>query len=113
RVGRMGRGRLDMGGIGALKRMSKKLGTGGKVIRFMRAGTAGLLISALLSAGSLALMVTPGMEYGIDFTGGAQVQVRSVLPIEDLRDAMNAAGMEEMTIQEFGGADSYLLRLPL
>lgn len=96
-----------------LNRLRARLGSGG-VINFMRAGFAGLVISALLSTASLVLMVTPGMQYGIDFSGGALLEVHTLAAgIEDLRQSFATSGLAEVAIQEFGSAQDFQLRMPV
>src|SRR3546814_14124151 len=46
-------------------------GTG---IRFMRARFLGIAVSALLSLASIGLFIHPGLNYGVDFRGGIQVE---------------------------------------
>lgn len=90
------------------------VGLGGKGIAFMRAGLAGLVISAVLSTASVVLMVTPGMQYGIDFSGGALLEVHTAAAsIGELRQAFTDAGLQELAIQEFGSAQDFQLRMPV
>ncbi|MDR0780614.1 MAG: protein translocase subunit SecD [Pseudomonadales bacterium] len=114
RVQKIGRHTIHIGGLKPLDRLAERFAPGGKVIHFMRAGAAGLVISALLSSASVVLMAHPGMRYGIDFTGGALMEVSSqVANIEDLRAALQSGGESEVAIQEFGGPHDFQLRVPL
>jgi len=80
----------------------------------MRAGTLGLVLSALLSLASLGLMLSPGLQYGIDFRGGAQIEVHTASgSIETLRSALAAADLDGVSIQEFDGGRGYQMRMPL
>jgi SecD/SecF fusion protein len=80
----------------------------------MRAGMAGLVVSAILSTASVVLMLKPGMTYGIDFSGGALLEAHNVsASIEELRGALAAAGLDELSIQEFGSAHDFQLRMPI
>jgi SecD/SecF fusion protein len=90
------------------------LSPGGRVIDFMRAGTAGLVLSAVLSSAAVVLMFSPGMQYGIDFSGGALLEVHTAsAAIEDLRAALAVPGLEGLSIQEFGSAQDFQLRMAL
>ena len=114
RLSRRGRAPLRFGGLGVGERLSARFGPGGKVIDFMRAGKAGLLLSAVLSTASLVLMVTPGLEYGVDFSGGALVEVQAPnLDSESLRQAFAATALPTPALQAFGSEGSFQLRLPL
>src|SRR6185436_19404149 len=52
-----------------------KLIPDGTSIEFMRARFFGLAMSALLSIASVALFFAPGLNYGVDFKGGIQLEV--------------------------------------
>jgi len=63
-------------------------------IRFMRARFFGIALSVLLSLASIGLFVQPGLNYGIDFKGGIQMELAGVgaadLPV--LRQALSQPG---------------------
>ncbi|MCZ6726632.1 MAG: protein translocase subunit SecF [Acidobacteria bacterium] len=74
-------------------------------IDFMRYRRIGASVSAVLLAVALALVVTgDGLNFGIDFVGGTQLTVKFSTPpqIDQLRDLMNASGIEDVSIQRFG-----------
>ncbi len=60
------------------------------------------------------LLFTKGLNYGIDFAGGTLVQVKTekVVPVGDLRTAMQRGGWEGLVIQEYGSPDEILIRMP-
>ena len=108
RVRRMGRQPLRISGIKALDRMSE--GT----VNFMRGRFMGLAASAVLSVAAAFLFFTPGLEYGIDFTGGTVVEVRAPgTTVEQLRATLQQSDLTQAAIQEFGGQSHYLVRLPM
>jgi SecD/SecF fusion protein len=114
RVRRLGRAGLEFGGLGLVERLAAVLSPGGRVIDFMRAGSTGLLLSALLSLASLGLLATPGLNYGIDFSGGVLLEVHTAnTDIGSLRAAFANAGHVDVSIQEFGSAHDFQLRLAL
>jgi SecD/SecF fusion protein len=114
RVSKMGRKQLEISGLGFIDKLGKTFQPGGKVIHFMRAGMAGLVVSAVLSTASVILMVKPGMTYGIDFSGGALLEAHNVsASIEELRAGLTTAGLDELSIQEFGSAHDFQLRMPI
>lgn len=70
--------------------------------------------STVLLGGSLVLLATRGVKYGIDFTGGTVIQLSFDKPIElsALRDAVERGGTGNASLQSFSGTNSYALRLP-
>ncbi len=83
-------------------------------INFMRGRHAGLIVSAILSIASIILFVTPGLHYGIDFSGGIVMEVRTPAPADfgKIREALTAAGIREPGVQRFGEDNSVAIRLP-
>jgi preprotein translocase subunit SecF len=55
-----------------------------------------------------------GLNYGIDFTGGALVQVRNDKPasVDLVRRGLDEIKLGNAVIQQFGDAQEYLIRLP-
>src|SRR3546814_9410141 len=70
----------------------------------MRARFFGIGLSILLSLGSVALFVHPGLSYGIDFKGGIQMEVEGSAPIDvaGLRAALEGLDLGEVTLQGVG-----------
>jgi len=81
--------------------------------RFMRGRFVGIAVSAVLSLSSLALFVTPGLNYGIDFVGGTLVEIRTEEPakLDELRTALNGLGLGEIALQEAGSSRQVLIRM--
>ena len=87
----------------------------GTRIPFMRGRYMGILVSAILSLASVVLAFHPGLEKGIDFKGGILMEVRTPGPADlaRTRSALDALGVGEAGVQEFGSPDSVLIRLPV
>ena len=83
-------------------------------IDFMRWRNVALVVSILLTVASLSLVAARGLNLGIDFVGGQVVRATFAQPIEveQLRGRVNALGIGEASIQEFGGPQTYQIRLP-
>ncbi len=83
-------------------------------IPFMRARYVGLIASAVLSLASVILFFKPGLEYGIDFSGGSVIEVQAPgVSVSDLREQLVINHFDQVALQEFGSEGHYLVRLPL
>ena len=62
-------------------------------------------VSGVLLALSLGVILTRGMNYGIDFAGGTMVHVRfpERTPIGDVRNALRDATLQGVMVQDLGG----------
>ena len=72
-------------------------------------------LSAILLLGSLGLLFSKGLNFGIDFTGGTliEVKVSGMAPdLGDLRTSLNTLELGAISIQEFGAPEDLLVRLP-
>ncbi|HEU4486077.1 MAG TPA: protein translocase subunit SecF, partial [Povalibacter sp.] len=80
---------------------------------FMRARYVGLGMSLVLSVASLLLFFRPGLNYGVDFTGGSILQVSAPQTIElsEMRVALENAEMGEVTLQQMHDSNSILVRI--
>jgi preprotein translocase subunit SecF len=74
----------------------------------------GLVVSLVLTLASAALLVTRGLNFGIDFTGGVLVEVVYPQSIElgEVRKDLEQAGYHNAVAQYFGGTRDVLIRLP-
>ena len=70
-------------------------------------------ISLLATVLAAYWIMTKGFNYGIDFAGGTEVQVRFEQPVAqgDLRKTIIETGISEPTVQSFGDDKEYLIRL--
>jgi preprotein translocase subunit SecF len=72
-------------------------------------------ISIILTIVAIMLVMTKGLNYGIDFAGGTEIQLRFAQPIEahQLRLAIEEAGIKNPVVQSFGGNghNEFLIRL--
>ena len=83
-------------------------------VDFMRWRNLALVLSIAFSIASLVLVGVRGLNLGIDFVGGQVVRATFAKPvdIEDLRARVATLGVGEASIQEFGDARTYQIRLP-
>lgn len=72
------------------------------------------VFTAILMIGSIFLLATKGLNYGIDFTGGTliEVEVSAQPDLPELRQNLNNLNFGEISIQEFGSTQHLLIRVP-
>jgi len=70
--------------------------------QFIRMRFAALTASGLLIAGSIAALVTLGLNFGVDFRGGVTIEVVDDEPIDisAVRDAVRALNLGDVQVQE-------------
>jgi preprotein translocase subunit SecF len=71
-------------------------------------------ISATLSIVAITLFFTHGLNFGIDFKGGTLLEVRAKsgeADIAAMRASLNALGLGEVQLQQFGGPEEVLIRV--
>jgi|HubBroStandDraft_4_1064222.scaffolds.fasta_scaffold73938_3 preprotein translocase SecF subunit len=84
-------------------------------IDFMRWHIYGFAFSLALTALTVGLFVTRGLNYGIDFIGGTLIEARVTSGAADLaamRAKLDALHIGEASLQTFGSPDDVLIRLP-
>lgn len=71
-------------------------------------------VTAFMILGSIFLLATKGLNYGIDFTGGTliEIEVSQTPDLENLREELNNLELGDISIQEFGNANHLLVRMP-
>jgi preprotein translocase subunit SecF len=81
---------------------------------FMATRRRWYLVSAILILGSLAALVTRGINFGIDFTGGVVLEMSfpEAANLEKVRDSLESAGYGSAVVQSFGTSRDVLVRLP-
>jgi preprotein translocase subunit SecF len=72
-----------------------------------------ITISIVLVITSLALIMTRGLNYALDFTGGVLVEVTYEQPVEigQVREALEKGGIENALVQSLGGTREVSIRL--
>jgi preprotein translocase SecF subunit len=84
-------------------------------IAFMKFARPGFYISVAAVLLSIALFFTAGLNYGIDFKGGTQIQIRmkdgSAADIDALRNTIGGLGLGASELQEFGQPSDVSIRI--
>jgi preprotein translocase subunit SecF len=72
------------------------------------------IISAIIVFGSLGLIATKGLNFGIDFTGGTLIEIRmpDAPDLSKMREDLNNLEIGDVSLQEFGAPNDILIRLP-
>ncbi len=81
---------------------------------FLRYRTLAFVLSGALVLLSLVLLPTKGLNFGIDFQGGTMIEVRMPGDVADLagmRSTLDALGLGEVALQEFGAPNDVLIRI--
>ncbi|MEM8770561.1 MAG: protein translocase subunit SecF [Pseudomonadota bacterium] len=83
-------------------------------IKFTKMRMAALAMSAVLVVGSIGMLVTRGLNFGVDFTGGVTIEVADSEPIElqAVRDALGGLGLgsyEVTEIRDFADSEPAVL----
>ena len=73
-----------------------------------------LTFSALFVIVSIASLVSRGLDFGIDFTGGVLLEVGYTEPadLDSIRGNFTTAGFDDAQVQRFGADTDVLVRLP-
>lgn len=82
-------------------------------IDFMGKNKFFAFVSFCLVVGSLAMIMTRGLNYGIDFAGGIEVQVQfsdSAVGVSDLRSLLESLNLDSVQVQQFGNTGEFLMR---
>ena len=72
------------------------------------------IVSVTLVVASVGLLAVNGLNYGLDFTGGVQVELGFEEPTapELIREQLVSAGFEKGVVQNFGTERDILIRMP-
>jgi preprotein translocase SecF subunit len=84
-------------------------------LRFVKYFKLCLGLSIFAIVGTIVLLPTVGLNFGIDFKGGTLLRVQTPGPVEagKLRSALTSLGLGEIQLQSFEGqANEFLVRFP-
>ena len=80
---------------------------------FMSKQNLFLIFSAVLILGSVLLVLTRGLNFGVDFRGGILIEVQTDGPadLSPMRADLGGLGLGEVTLQTFGEEDDVLINI--
>ena len=83
-------------------------------IDFLAPRKMALVASLMLTLLSMGMFAKPGLNYGVDFTGGTMIELTTPnLSTDALRNVIKSGGFEQVSLQEYGQAYHFLLRAPV
>ncbi len=84
-------------------------------INFVGVRKFALVISALMLIVAVFSIVTKGLNFGIDFTGGTMIEIAypEQADLSGIRDTLANNGYEDAVVQNFGSISDVLIRLPV
>lgn len=84
-------------------------------IDFMSQRKWAAIASVILFILSLTSLVMNGLNWGLDFTGGTQIQLHFPQTIDatDVRERLQAAGFKEAIVQNYGSSQDVLVSMAL
>jgi preprotein translocase subunit SecF len=83
-------------------------------IDFMRWRKAGLVLSTVINLAAIGSLATQGLNLSIEFTGGTVVELAYETPpaLDDIRTRLAGSDFGAGVVQNFGGPENVLVRLP-
>lgn len=83
------------------------------VLNFMRWRKPAMIFSFLMLLGSTVLLITRGLEYGLDFTGGTQIELGYPGPVDpgEVRELFEQAGLKNPVVVNFGSEADIMIKL--
>lgn len=86
-----------------------------KDVPFMRYAKPTTIFSAVTFVLALIFLFAPGLNFGVDFTGGTVMEVRYPQPADltQIRAVLEADDFAEATVQTFGSSQDVMIRLPV
>ena len=85
-----------------------------RTFNFMGKSKLAMILSVVIVLASYAILMTKGLNYGVDFAGGTVVQVKyeTTAPINEMRKALKGNELfASASISEFGSPDEVVIRM--
>ena len=74
----------------------------------------GFIVSGVLLGLALVMLITPGLQAGVDFKGGTEMVVRTATPVDltEVRQVLTPALGEDTEVKLYGSSRDLLVRTP-
>lgn len=84
-----------------------------RTINFMGVRNLAFAVTALLTLLALGSFFVKGLNYGLDFTGGTQIELTYDQPadLSKVRSTLGAAGFADAVVQSFGATTDVVVRM--
>ncbi len=82
-------------------------------INFMGLRRYTVVVLTFLSLASLVILFTKGLNLGLDFTGGTQIDARFETPLDPsvIRSQLEHSGLRGVKVQQYGSTQDFLIRV--
>lgn len=82
-------------------------------IDFMRWRKVAIVVSTALMILAIAVLAIRGLDYGLDFTGGTNVEVsyEKAITVAEVRSALTEGGFNNAVVQTYGGTNDFAIRI--
>lgn len=83
------------------------------IVAFMSLKKPAAILSVLMILGSLTSLAINQLNWGLDFTGGTQIEVgyEQAADLEQIRKQLEASDFNDAVVQNFGSSQDVLIRL--
>jgi len=83
-------------------------------IDFVKGRYLAFVITGIMVLGSIGLIATKGLNFGIDFSGGIMMEIQTpdAPDLAKMRSDLNGLGLGNISIQEFGTDKDIMIRVP-
>lgn len=87
--------------------------SGKYTVNFMKLSFPAAILSSLLIIGSFATLAINQLNWGLDFTGGTQIEIgyQDTANLEEIREQLAASEFNDAVVQNFGSSKDVLIRL--
>ncbi len=84
-----------------------------RVVNFMKYRTVAAVFSAVILLASIGSLLVNGLQFGLDFTGGTQIELEYEQPadLQQIRTQLSQAGFEGAVVNHFGVETEVMIRL--
>lgn len=82
-------------------------------IDFMRWRKLSLVVSCVLMVIAAGIIFVRGLDYGLDFTGGVNIEVsyERATDVAEVRSALTVGGYDNAVVQTYGGTNDFAIRI--